>query len=176
MDPTHHQEKILTARSKLSLLLRRCLTPATIQHPQPNLQGLQTYRRIQPIALQNGCGPTTDSLWSLPDNRQYNTGIYPNIPNTGRYPDAHAPSTKALHDGIPTENPLWEIWLKPASITTVGSQLLLLFKYQTSSTYLKFQTSNLPPQLSATLRHGPLSSTSISTTTPPTDVVHAHCS
>jgi len=23
-------------------------------------------------------------LWRLPDNRQYNTGIYPNIPNTGR--------------------------------------------------------------------------------------------
>ena len=88
MDPTHHhqeeQKKILTARSKLSLL-RRCLTPATIQHPQPNLQGLQTYRRIQPLALQNGCGPTTkDSLWSPPDNRQYNTGIHQNIPNTGR--------------------------------------------------------------------------------------------
>jgi len=36
MDPTQHQEeeeKILTARSKLSLLLHRCLTPATIQHP-----------------------------------------------------------------------------------------------------------------------------------------------
>jgi len=88
MDPTHHQEKekkILTARSKLSLLLRRCLTPATIKHPQQNLQGLRTYRRIHPLALQNGCGPTTkDSLWSPPDNRQYNTGIYPNIPNTGR--------------------------------------------------------------------------------------------
>jgi len=87
MDPTQHQEekKILTARSKLSLLLRRCLTPATIQHPQQKLQGLQTYRRIQPLALQNGCGPTTkDSLWRLSDNRQYNTEIYPNIPNTGR--------------------------------------------------------------------------------------------
>jgi len=90
IDPTHHQEKeeqkmILTARSKLSLLLRRCLTPATIQHLQPNLQGLQTYRRIQPLALHNGCGPTTkDSLWSPPDNRQYNTGMYQNIPNTGR--------------------------------------------------------------------------------------------
>ena len=88
MDPTLHQEekkKILTARSKLVLLLRRCLTPATIQHPQPNLQGLQTYRRIQPIALQNGCGPTTkDSLLSPPDKRQYNTGIHQNIPNTRR--------------------------------------------------------------------------------------------
>jgi len=85
MDPTHHQEeeeKFLTARSKLSLLLRRCLTPATIQHPQPNLQGLQTYRRIQPLALQNGCGPTTkDCLWSLPDNRQYNT----NLPKHAEY-------------------------------------------------------------------------------------------
>ena len=36
-------------------------------------------------------------------------------------------------------------------------QLLLLFK---------FQTSNLPPQLSVTLRHGTLCSTSISTTAP----------
>ena len=88
IDPTQHQEeekkKILTARSKLSLLLHRCLTPATIQHPQQNLQGLQTNRRIQPLALQNGCGPTTkDCLWRLPDNMQYNTGIYPTIPNTG---------------------------------------------------------------------------------------------
>jgi len=58
----------------------------------------------------------------------------------------------------------------------VGLQLLL-FKFQTSRTYLKFETSNLPPLLSATLRHGTLCSTSsISTTAPPTDVVHVHYS
>jgi len=87
MAPTQHQEekKILTARSKLRLLLRRCLTPATIQHPQQILQGLQTYHRIQPLALKNGNGPTTkDSLWRLPENRQYIIGINPNFPNTGR--------------------------------------------------------------------------------------------
>jgi len=90
MGPTHHEEKkILTACSKLSLLLRRCLTPAsaaTVSPPQ-NLQGLQTYRRIQPLvlALQKECGPTTkDSLWRLPENKQYSIGIYPNVPNTGR--------------------------------------------------------------------------------------------
>jgi len=56
--------------------------------------------------------------------------------------------------GSRRKNQLWEIWLKLASIMTVGSQLLLLlFKYQTALTYLKFQNSNLPPQLSATLRH-----------------------
>jgi len=84
MNTTHHQEKkkILTARSNLILLLRRCVTPATIQHPQQNLHGLQTYRRIQPLALQNGCGPTTkDSMesarqqaiqhWNLPKHPEY---------------------------------------------------------------------------------------------------------
>jgi len=44
--PQHQEKKILTARSKLSLLLSRCLTPATVQRPQQNFQGLQTYRRI----------------------------------------------------------------------------------------------------------------------------------
>jgi hypothetical protein len=82
MDPSyHHQKKIL---SRLSLLLRRCLTPATIQRPQQNLQGLQPYRRIQPLALQNGNGPTAkDSLasareqaiqhWNLPKRPEYGT-------------------------------------------------------------------------------------------------------
>ena len=80
-DPSYHQKKIL---SRLSLLLRRCLTPATVQRPQQNLQGPQTYRRIQPLALQKGNGPTTqDSLWRLPE-KQYNIGIYPDAPNTGR--------------------------------------------------------------------------------------------
>ena len=45
-----------------------------------------------------------------------------------------------------------------------GSRILLCwlvynyyyFKFQTSRTYLKFKTSNLPPLLSATLRHGTL--------------------
>jgi len=104
----HHQKKII---SRLSLLLRRCLTPATIQRPQQNLQGPQTYRLIQPLALQNGNGPTTkDSLWRLPENKKYNIGIYTNVPNTGRWLDAYTPSTKALHDGIPKENPLWDLW------------------------------------------------------------------
>jgi len=41
MAPTQHQE-ILIVRSKLSLLLCRCLRTATVQRPQQNLQGLQT--------------------------------------------------------------------------------------------------------------------------------------
>jgi len=44
----------------------------------------------------------------------------PNIPNTGRKPDAPAPSTKALHDGIPKVNPLCDLWRQPGSITMVG--------------------------------------------------------
>jgi len=51
--PTHHQEKKcdcdLTARSKLSLLLLRCVTPAPAVTVIP--QGPQTYRRIQPLAF-----------------------------------------------------------------------------------------------------------------------------
>ena len=48
----HHQEKktvIVTARSKLDLLLLRCVTPAPAATVSP--RGLQTYRRIQPLAL-----------------------------------------------------------------------------------------------------------------------------
>ena len=76
----HHQNKVL---SRLSLLLRRCLTPATVQRPQQNLEGLQTYRRIYPLALQKGSGPTTkDCLWRLPENKQYNTNL-PKRPEYG---------------------------------------------------------------------------------------------
>jgi len=50
--------------------------------PQQNFHGLQTYRRIQPLALQNGCGPTTkDSMesarqqaiqhWNLPKHPEH---------------------------------------------------------------------------------------------------------
>jgi len=49
------QEKILTARSKLGFLLRRCLTPAPAATASP--QGLQTYRRIQPLALSKVGNP-----------------------------------------------------------------------------------------------------------------------
>ena len=71
IDPSHHHQKKMKILSRFSLLLRRCLTPATIQRPQENLQVLQTYRRIQPraLALQKGNDPTTkDSLWRLPEN------------------------------------------------------------------------------------------------------------
>jgi len=79
----HHQEKILTARSKLGLLLRRCLTPAPAATVSP--EGLQTYRRIQPFALSKVGNPYYDGLtlltaqeqaiqrWELPRRPEYGT-------------------------------------------------------------------------------------------------------
>jgi len=54
--PTHHQKSVIvivTACSKLCLLLHRCLTPAPAAtvSPRQNLRGPRTYRRIQPLAL-----------------------------------------------------------------------------------------------------------------------------
>jgi len=87
MSPPHHQEKkkILTARHKLGLLLHRCLTPApaTTDSPRQNLQGPQTYHRIQPLALPKGGNVATSRLllqrvqeqaiqrWELPRRPEY---------------------------------------------------------------------------------------------------------
>ena len=77
MAPPHHQEKkivtaTVTARSKLSLLLRRCLTPAPAAtvSPRQNLQGPQTYRRIQPLALSKVGNPYYDGCTLLTAQEQ----------------------------------------------------------------------------------------------------------
>jgi len=86
MAPPYHQEKkIVTTRSKLFLLLRRCLTkaPAATVSPRQNLQGQQTHRRIQPLDLSKQRNPYYDGLtlltaqeqaiqrWELPRRPEY---------------------------------------------------------------------------------------------------------
>ena len=82
----HHQEKktvIVTARSKLDLLLLRCVTPAPAARVSP--RGLQTYRRIQPLALSKVENPpnTTGAHCEQPKSKQSRNGNYPDVPNMG---------------------------------------------------------------------------------------------
>ena len=83
----HHQEKktvIVTARSKLDLLLLRCVTPTQAATVSP--RGLQTYRRIQPLALSKVENPPyydgrtlltaqeqAIQRWELPRRPEYGT-------------------------------------------------------------------------------------------------------
>jgi len=74
MDHTYHQEekKILTARSKLSLLLHRCLTPATINTPS------QTSKVCRHAA---GSNPSPSKMGvALPRRTHY--GVRPTAGNT----------------------------------------------------------------------------------------------
>jgi len=82
----HHQEKktvIVTARSKLDLLLR-CVKPAPAATVSP--RGLQTYRRVQPLALSKVENPPyydgrtlltaqeqAIQRWELPRRPEYGT-------------------------------------------------------------------------------------------------------
>ena len=61
-----------------------------------------------PRLFQSRDPPTTTGArcWQ-PKSMLSSDGNYPDVPNTGRYLDAYAPSTKRQHGGIPKENLQW---------------------------------------------------------------------